>query len=152
MMEASVLAAICYKELKQENLAFATLHPALVSGAQYGYKRIFADESGIYPLLKDYQLYNRSKSALQEEVPSDYLEELLVLSKRAEPLDEDVNKLTSREKDVLRLLISGATNREMANQLFLSEGTIRVYLTRVYSKLEVKSRSQAILRAKEWDV
>lgn len=74
------------------------------------------------------------------------------MGKPMEFLDEGMAALTLRERDVLRLLVSGVSNREMAKLLFLSEGTIRVYLTRIYSKLQVKSRAQAILRAKEWDI
>lgn len=152
MIEASILTAGCYKKLKQESLAYVNLHTALISGSQYGYKRIFTDEPGFGHLLKDYQIYKRINDTFQDEVPSDFLEELAALGKPVGLPEEGLNTLTSRERDVLHLLVSGASNREMANQLFLSEGTIRVYLTRIYSKLQVKSRAQAILRAREWDI
>ncbi|MCS1382472.1 LuxR C-terminal-related transcriptional regulator [Lysinibacillus sphaericus] len=57
--------------------------------------------------------------------------------------------LTPREKEVFDLLAKGVTNREIANMLNLSAGTIRVYLSTIYQKLGVKSRSQAILLAKK---
>ncbi|MEK4299189.1 LuxR C-terminal-related transcriptional regulator [Oceanobacillus sp. FSL W8-0428] len=152
MIEASTLTAICYKQLKQESLAYVALHTALMSGSQSGYKRIFVDEPGFDHLLKDYQTYKRIRGSFQEEIPLDYLEELAAMGKPMEFLDEGLAALTLRERDVLRLLVSGVSNREMAKLLFLSEGTIRVYLTRIYSKLQVKSRAQAILRAKEWDI
>lgn len=53
--------------------------------------------------------------------------------------------LTPREMDLLNLLKIGATNREIASRLGLTEGTVRVYLSRIYSKLGVKSRTQAVL-------
>ncbi|GGP15559.1 LuxR C-terminal-related transcriptional regulator [Oceanobacillus neutriphilus] len=152
MIEVSILSAICYKQLKQESLAYVTLHAALISGSQYGYKRIFIDEPGFDQLLKDYQKYKKIKRSFQEEISPDYLEELTGMSRPIEFLDDGMDALTARERDVLRLLVSGVSNKEMAKQLFLSEGTIRVYLTRIYSKLQVKSRAQAILRTKEWDI
>ncbi|RIJ63550.1 DNA-binding response regulator [Rummeliibacillus sp. POC4] len=50
--------------------------------------------------------------------------------------------------EILTLLSKGATNKEIANQLYLSEGTVRVYLTNIYSKLGVNSRSKAMLLLK----
>lgn len=65
-------------------------------------------------------------------------------------MDEFLDSLTSREKDVLQLLAEGASNYEIAQQLQLTEGTIRVYLTEIYGKIGVKSRMKAILWAKQW--
>lgn len=64
--------------------------------------------------------------------------------------DEFFANFTAREKDVLQLLAEGASNNEIAHQLQLTEGTIRVYLTEIYSKIGVRSRTKAILWAKEW--
>lgn len=64
--------------------------------------------------------------------------------------DEFFANFTAREKDVLKLLAEGASNKEIAQQLQLTEGTIRIYLTGIYSKIDVKSRTKAILWAKEW--
>ena len=51
--------------------------------------------------------------------------------------------LSTREVEVLRLVARGASNREMAEQLHLSENTIKTYLSRVLTKLDCHSRSQA---------
>lgn len=150
IIEASILEAICQRQLNQKDIAFFTLHTALYLGSCFGYKRIFIDEESFDSLLVEYQTYIKEKNPFHNEVSTIYLEELLNISKGTHPSDNRIHQLTSRERDVLRLLISGAFNREMANQLHLSEGTIRVYLTRIYSKLEVKSRAQAILSAKDW--
>ena len=57
--------------------------------------------------------------------------------------------LTPREKELFNLIFNGATNKEIATTLHLSEGTVRVYLSTLYSKLGVTSRVQAILLAQE---
>ncbi len=64
----------------------------------------------------------------------------------AHPLPES---LIARELEILRLLHSGLSTREVAQQLFLSVGTVRWYLNQIYGKLQVHSRTQALIRARE---
>ncbi|MGA5823943.1 response regulator [Kitasatospora sp. NPDC094028] len=52
--------------------------------------------------------------------------------------------LSPRELEVLRLVASGATNREAAARLFISEATVKTHLIHVYSKLDVKDRASAV--------
>lgn len=56
-------------------------------------------------------------------------------------------KLSERELDVLRLLGKGLSNSEIAGQLFLSEGTVRNYVSAVLAKLQVSDRTQAAVLA-----
>jgi len=53
-----------------------------------------------------------------------------------------LEQLTSRERDIARLVAQGLTNKEIANQLFLSEGTVRNNLAVVMEKLSVANRTQ----------
>lgn len=57
--------------------------------------------------------------------------------------------LTSQEMNILLLMERGYTNKEIAHKLFLTEGTVKVYNHNIYQKLQVKNRTQAIVRAKE---
>lgn len=65
---------------------------------------------------------------------------------RPQPL---ITPLSDRELEVLRLLSDGHSNREIAKALFLAEGTVKNLVTNVLSKLQVRDRTQAALRAKE---
>ncbi|WP_432987438.1 response regulator [Dactylosporangium sp. CA-233914] len=56
--------------------------------------------------------------------------------------------LSGRELDVLRLLADGRTNREIATELFLAEGTVKNHVTNVLAKLNARDRTQAALRAR----
>ncbi|MBW1671306.1 MAG: response regulator transcription factor [Deltaproteobacteria bacterium] len=56
-------------------------------------------------------------------------------------------KLTPREQDVLHLLIKGFTNKEIANDLFISEKTVKSHLNKIFKKLNVSRRLGAILTA-----
>ena len=52
--------------------------------------------------------------------------------------------LTAREEEILRLVATGMTNREVAGALFISPGTVRKHLENAYAKLGVRSRAQAV--------
>jgi DNA-binding NarL/FixJ family response regulator len=56
----------------------------------------------------------------------------------------DLQPLTSRETDMLNMVLKGATNREIAEMSNISERTVKTHLYRVYRKLKVKSRAKAI--------
>ena len=66
--------------------------------------------------------------------------------KAASNLDEP---LSEREIDILRLLSQGLTNREIAQQLYLAEGTVKNYVTNILAKIGARDRTQAALRARE---
>ena len=57
--------------------------------------------------------------------------------------------LTPRETEVLRLISAGATNREIAARLYLSEGTVKNHISRVLSRLGLRDRTQAALYARD---
>jgi LuxR family transcriptional regulator, maltose regulon positive regulatory protein len=60
----------------------------------------------------------------------------------------DVDSLTPRELQVLELLAAGLSNREIARQLFISHSTAKVHVHHILEKLDVKSRLQAVLKAR----
>ena len=59
----------------------------------------------------------------------------------------ELAQLTHRELEVLRLIASGANNREIAHSLFLSENTVKNYVTNILSRLNLRDRTQAALFA-----
>jgi DNA-binding NarL/FixJ family response regulator len=56
---------------------------------------------------------------------------------------------TKREIEVLRLIATGATNREIAEQLVISEGTVKNHLSNVFSRLGLRDRTQAVMYVRE---
>ena len=60
-----------------------------------------------------------------------------------------IEPLSERELEVLTLIANGRSNREIADQLYLSVATVKWYLTHIYSKLGVQSRTTAIVRARQ---
>ena len=65
-----------------------------------------------------------------------------VLKKLIRPVNPLMDKLSTRERDITRLVAQGLTNKEIANQLFLSEGTVRNKILIIMEKLDVKNRTQ----------
>jgi DNA-binding NarL/FixJ family response regulator len=55
--------------------------------------------------------------------------------------------LTEREKDVLLCLVKGMNNKEIAQNLFISDKTVKIHVSNIFRKLEVKSRSQVVIYA-----
>lgn len=58
--------------------------------------------------------------------------------------------LSERESEVLRLVALGMSNKEVAEKLFLSQRTVKAHLTSVFNKLNVASRSEAIVKGLQW--
>ena len=57
--------------------------------------------------------------------------------------------LTEREREVLRLIVQGRSNSEIAQQLVIGQKTVRNYISSIFGKLQVADRAQAIIRARE---
>lgn len=74
-------------------------------------------------------------SEIQSSLPEEYTDLVTAAS------------ITSREQDILNLLGTGLTNREMALQLGISESTVKTHLVNIYTKLDVNSRVQALSQA-----
>ncbi|WP_025785409.1 LuxR C-terminal-related transcriptional regulator [Sporosarcina sp. D27] len=142
LVEATVLEAICHNRLGNSETALEVLHEAIQYGAPYYYIRTFLDETELQPLLNRYLTRLQQKGQSEQSISSHYLQHL----QPAKPTSELKHQaLTPREQEVFSLLADGITNREIAEQLKLTEGTVRVYLSSIYQKLEVTSRAKAIL-------
>lgn len=66
-----------------------------------------------------------------------------------QPRSDPAHALSERELEILKLLAQGASNRQIASQLFLAEGTVKNYISNILDKLGVEDRTQAALRARE---
>ncbi|MCF6092521.1 response regulator transcription factor [Microaerobacter geothermalis] len=71
------------------------------------------------------------------------LAEFSKLSKQVEELKSDDSLLSQREKEVLELVAKGAKNKEIADQLFISEHTVKKHLQHIMEKLHVQNRAEA---------
>jgi ATP/maltotriose-dependent transcriptional regulator MalT len=71
------------------------------------------------------------------------------LMRRAARGKPEAAPLSTREAEVLRQMSRGLTNRELAQKLFITEGTTKGHLHRIFRKLGVRNRTAAVARARE---
>jgi LuxR family maltose regulon positive regulatory protein len=148
-LEILVLRALALEAQGNRTSALSTLERALVLAEPEGYIRLFVDEGA--PMLAMLRhAYMRGivpeyvatlLSAFGEQHASD----LPLASARPESLLEP---LTEREREVLQLLLEGASNREIARRLVLSVNTVKRHVYNICGKLGVQSRTQVIIRAR----
>ena len=62
---------------------------------------------------------------------------------------KDIDELTEREKDILNLIAKGLNNKEIARTLYISEGTVKNYISSIYDKTGINDRSKIMLYALE---
>jgi DNA-binding NarL/FixJ family response regulator len=67
-------------------------------------------------------------------------------------IEKNLHNITNKELEILRLVQKGMTNAEIADVLELGDGTIRNYLSSIYTKLEVANRTEAIFKAIELEI
>lgn len=73
-------------------------------------------------------------------------------AKASSPTGRLPEGLSEREREVLRLLAGGRTNREIAGELYLALGTVKAHVNNVYRKLGAKNRAEAVSRARDLDL
>jgi DNA-binding NarL/FixJ family response regulator len=67
------------------------------------------------------------------------------LTPTPKPISPEMNALTSREQEILQLIGTGASNREIATQLFIAERTVKNHVTNILSRLGLRDRTQAAI-------
>jgi LuxR family maltose regulon positive regulatory protein len=127
----------------------SSLEHALRLAEPEGYVRRFADLG--LPMARLLQ------EARTRQVMPDYVETLLEAFGAEVSLPEPFGgalpePLTDREQEVLELMAAGLTNREIAEQLVISPGTVKKHTGNIYGKLDVGSRTEAAARARELDL
>jgi DNA-binding NarL/FixJ family response regulator len=113
---------------------------AICSGAE---ACLLKDASGD-EILKAIRAVMRHESCLAPTVARRLLKEF----RRIRPIADNLphEPLTTREAHVLRLVIEGRSNREIAGTVFLAEGTVKNYVSRIMEKLNVRTRTELAVK------
>ena len=89
----------------------------------------------------------RGWSHIDPQVAGKLLKHVTQQPAQASPDQAAINELSDREREVLRLLATGLSNAEIAQTLFLTDGTVKNYVSTIFSKLDVDDRTQAAILA-----
>jgi len=155
IIEILCIQALAYERLAENNRAIQALCRALSLAKPEGFTRVFLDEG--LPIAR------LLTKAVDANICPDYAARLLsILSSEArKPIRVSISinesteqsathvTLSPRELEVLRLVASGMSNKDMADKLYLSVGTVKRHINNIYSKLGIERRSQAVTRAQE---
>lgn len=93
----------------------------------------------------------RGESILEPSVAAKVIAEFTRVSSMlpSTQMEQLTEPLSERELEILGMIARGATNKEIANQLFITEGTVKNHVTHILGKLGVRDRTQAALKARE---
>ena len=147
VLEVSLLKALALQAQGQPDAALAPLAQCLSLAEPEGYVRLFIEAGQGMPALL--------LLALERDTCPTYARTLLAAmglpqppqpSHPAQPLAEP---LTEREREVLRLIGDGYRNQAIAEELVVTLNTVKKHTSNIYGKLGVRSRTQAIVRARE---
>jgi DNA-binding NarL/FixJ family response regulator len=92
---------------------------------------------------------SRGESFLQPAVAAKVVAEFARLADKTTSFSYLAETLSEREREVLRLVAEGASNREIASRLVIAEGTVKNHVTNILGKMGVTDRTQAALKAHE---
>lgn len=150
-LKVMLLQTIVYYEIGEKEEALQVLSNALALAKPGGIIRIFVDEGLAMARL----LYE----ALSYEIEPEYVRRLLEAfpvsdsqqlpqAKLKRSNSEGLDSLSEREIEVLQLIAEGLSNQEVADRLYLSLYTVKVHARNIYSKLDVKNRTQAVAKGR----
>ncbi|MCB0118336.1 MAG: AAA family ATPase [Anaerolineales bacterium] len=150
-IEIWMLQSLAYHAQGDLLSALPSLQHALALAEQQGYVRIFVDEgNSMMGLLRE---------ASARKIMPDYTDMLLsaLEAEQGESKDKSerprstflIEPLSQRELEVLRLIARGLSNQEIGERLFLALDTVKGHNRRIFDKLQVQRRTEAIARARE---
>ncbi len=153
VIECYLLEALAFHGQQNRDAALTALEQALTLAQPEGYIRLFVDEGApMAHLLDQYRPTDEKLAAYRHMLLAAFpaCEILPTAPSPPELPDTDmlIEALSEREFEVLRLVADGLSNREIAERLVVSMGTIKTHIRNIYGKLGVNSRTRALARAR----
>jgi DNA-binding NarL/FixJ family response regulator len=106
-------------------------------------------DAPVKQLIEALQMAARGETFLQPSIAAKLVAELKRQTASPASASTLIEPLTSREIEILRSVASGHSNREIAEQFVITEGTVKNHMTSILGKLGVRDRTQAVLKAQE---
>lgn len=147
MIEACASSALIHQANGDLDQALNALEEALSLGEPEGYMRTYLD--------RDVKMEKLIKEAVSREIMPQYTKRILnayyVMDQEKRPSADrpSYESLTPREFEVLRLIAEGLSNKEIGERLFLALSTVKGYNQRIFEKLQVQRRTEAVAQARK---
>jgi LuxR family maltose regulon positive regulatory protein len=159
VIEILALQALAFDAQGDRAAALAALGHALAHAAPEGYLRLFVDQGAPMAALL--------RAATQQGIAATYVTRLLAAfpegieavgtephtmrqTSRLQPhVSLLIEPLTEREIEILQLIAAGHSNQAIADRLIIAVSTVKRHINNIYGKLNVQSRTQALVRARE---
>jgi DNA-binding NarL/FixJ family response regulator len=120
----------------------------IIEAIQAGAKGYLSKNSSISRLFKAIKAVNNDELWIERQLIAKYFNGDIAADSCLAGSPEKIEQvLTPREQDVLRILMQGATNKEIGRQLFICEKTVKSHLNSIFKKLNVRRRLEAIICA-----
>jgi LuxR family maltose regulon positive regulatory protein len=148
IIEILTAQGLAFHAHEESSQALASIKHALTLAEPEGYFRFFVNEGKPMP-----DLLIKLSQSLEDDRLNTYIRKLLNAFDKTNP--EPVNAqplidpLSERELEVLRLVANGLSNDEISQKLFVALSTIKGHNLRIFNKLQAKSRTEAVARARE---
>jgi len=120
----------------------------VLAGIQYGARGYLLKDIALAELVSAIKTVAEGGSIVKPAVTQRLLKGLENLQNDFSSLDQP-DPLTDRETEILRLMAGGYSNKEIANSLNVAEGTVKNHVSNILSKMGVRDRTRAVLKAFE---
>ena len=119
----------------------------LLEAVRAGARGYITKDITIYGLIDAVRRLDRGEAVITPHLAARLLDEFAALARNGDgawpPVEAEHAKVTERERDVLELLVEGATNRDISRELMITENTVKVHLRNILDKLHLRNRQQA---------
>jgi len=139
------------KILPHANIIILTVYedePHIFAAIKAGAIGYLLKDISIDELIEAIRKVNKGEALIQPIIATKVLKEFAMLDKRKiKEGDKFYSDLTEREKEILRLIALGGTNKEIAQKLGISEKTVKNHISNIFQTLHVNNRTQAAIFA-----
>ncbi len=150
MSGLDVLRELSEKEILPPTIILTTFDDdeLVLAGIQYGARGYLLKDVALADLVNAVKTVAEGGSIVKPAVTQRLLKGLANLKNEFSSLEQP-DPLTDRETEILRLMAGGYSNKEIANSLGVAEGTVKNHVSNILSKMGVRDRTRAVLKAFE---
>ena len=141
-------AAAIHEAFPEVNVLMLTVSDRdddLLAAIQAGAKGYLLKDAELDELADAIRLVARGEVIISPAMATRFVEEFQQKGRRGN--GENMNGLSPREKEILCKVAEGASNKEIAKELYISETTVKAHLRSILEKLQVKNRAEAVAKA-----